>query len=105
MNYNWNWGVLLEEPYTGWVISGFGWTISVSIAAWVIAFSLGSVVGIMRTTNVRALRAIGTCYVELFRNIPALVQMFLWYFVFPELLPEKAGRHLLKTLVFSPALT
>ena len=91
MNYNWNWGVLLEEPYLGWVISGFGWTIVVSIAAWMIAFSLGSVVGIMRTTNVRTLRAIGTCYVETFRNIPLLVQMFLWYFVFPELLPEDAG--------------
>ena len=91
MNYNWNWGVLFEEPYLGWVISGFGWTIAVSIAAWVIAFSLGSVVGIMRTTRVKSLRAIGTCYVELFRNIPLLVQMFLWYFVFPELLPEKAG--------------
>ena len=91
MNYNWNWGVLLEEPYLDWVISGFGWTIVVSIAAWMIAFSLGSVVGIMRTTNVRTLRAIGTCYVETFRNIPLLVQMFLWYFVFPELLPEDAG--------------
>jgi len=91
MNYNWNWGVLLEEPYLGWIISGFGWTIVVSIAAWMIAFSLGSVVGIMRTTNVRTLRAIGTCYVETFRNIPLLVQMFLWYFVFPELLPEDAG--------------
>ena len=91
MNYNWNWGVLLEEPYLDWIISGFGWTIVVSIAAWMIAFSLGSVVGIMRTTNVRTLRAIGTCYVETFRNIPLLVQMFLWYFVFPELLPEDAG--------------
>lgn len=91
MNYNWNWGVLLEEPYLGWVISGFGWTIAVALAAWVIAFSLGSVVGIMRTTNIRILRIIGTCYVEIFRNVPALVQMFLWYFVFPELLPEKAG--------------
>jgi len=91
MDYNWNWGVLLEDPYLGWVISGFGWTIAVSLAAWVIAFSLGSVIGIMRTTKLASLRAIGTCYVELFRNVPALVQMFLWYFVFPELLPESAG--------------
>lgn len=91
MNYNWDWGVLLQDPYFGWVVSGFGWTITVSLVAWVLAFSLGSVVGILRTTDSKFLRAIGTGYVELFRNIPLLVQMFLWYFVFPELLPENAG--------------
>ncbi len=91
MNYNWYWGVLFEEPYFGWIVSGFGWTITVSLAAWVLAFSLGSVIGIMRTTDSLLLRAIGTGYVETFRNIPLLVQMFLWYFIFPELLPEAAG--------------
>lgn len=91
MQYNWNWGVLLQDPYFGWVWSGLGWTIMTACAAWVIAFSLGSVIGVMRTTNIGVLRAIGTAYVELFRNVPLLVQMFLWYFVFPELLPSDAG--------------
>jgi len=91
MNYNWDWGVLIREPYFEWLVTGFGWTISVSIAAWILAFSLGSVVGIARTTDSKILRGIGTAYVETFRNIPLLVQMFLWYFVFPELLPEDAG--------------
>jgi len=91
MNYNWDWGVLIREPYFEWLVSGFLWTISVSIAAWILAFSLGSVVGIARTTNSKILRGFGTCYVETFRNIPLLVQMFLWYFVFPELLPDDAG--------------
>ncbi|MCP4767230.1 MAG: amino acid ABC transporter permease [Gammaproteobacteria bacterium] len=91
MNYNWDWGVLIREPYFEWLVSGFLWTVSVSIAAWILAFSLGSVVGIARTTEIKWLRGIATCYVEIFRNIPLLVQMFLWYFVFPELLPEDAG--------------
>jgi glutamate/aspartate transport system permease protein len=91
MSYNWDWGVLFREPYFGWLVSGFGWTVAVSLTAWVIAFSLGSVVGILRTTPSPTLRLIGACYVELFRNVPLLVQMFLWYFVFPELLPEEAG--------------
>ncbi|MCP5084028.1 MAG: amino acid ABC transporter permease [Alphaproteobacteria bacterium] len=91
MNYNWDWGVLVREPYLEWLTSGFTWTIVVSLTAWVLAFSLGSVIGIMRTTNSNLLRRIATCYVELFRNIPLLVQMFLWYFVFPELLPQDAG--------------
>jgi len=91
MSYNWDWGVLSREPYIDWLISGFGWTITVSLAAWVLAFSLGSIIGIMRTTDSVLMRSVATGYVELFRNIPLLVQMFLWYFVFPELLPTDAG--------------
>jgi glutamate/aspartate transport system permease protein len=91
MQYNWNWGILLQAPYFGWIISGLGWTIATACAAWVIAFTLGSVIGVMRTTNVPVLRVIGAAYVELFRNVPLLVQMFLWFFVFPELLPKAAG--------------
>lgn len=91
MQYNWNWGVLLQDPYFGWIWSGLGWTIMTACAAWVIAFTLGSIIGVMRTTSIGWLRAIGTAYVELFRNVPLLVQMFLWYFVFPELLPADAG--------------
>jgi len=91
MNYNWDWSVLISEPYMEWLISGFGWTISVSLLAWILAFSLGSIIGILRTVENTILRGIATGYVELFRNIPLLVQMFLWYFVFPELLPHDAG--------------
>jgi glutamate/aspartate transport system permease protein len=91
MNYNWNWSILISEPYLGWIVSGLGWTIIVSILAWVIAFTLGSLLGIMRTTSCQALRAVATTYVEIFRNIPLLVQFFLWYFIFPELLPSEAS--------------
>lgn len=91
MRYNWDWSVLITDPYLGWIISGFSWTLSVAAVAWVIAFSLGSVIGILRTLENPFLRGIGTAYVEFFRNIPLLVQMFLWYFVVPELLPEEAG--------------
>src|SRR5207302_409834 len=44
-----------------------------------------------RTTPNPWLVRLGTAYVELFRNIPLLVQMFLWYFVLPELLPTHLG--------------
>jgi glutamate/aspartate transport system permease protein len=91
MNYNWDWGVLFREPYLDWLISGFLWTIFVSLGAWILAFTLGSIVGIARTVDNNWARGIATCYVEIFRNIPLLVQMFLWYFVFPELLPDDAG--------------
>lgn len=102
MNYNWDWSILFcmvqdiaagcTQPYFYWIASGFGWTVSVAAAAWVIAFSLGSVIGICRTLENPILRGIATVYVTVFRNIPLLVQMFLWYFVVPELLPEETGK-------------
>lgn len=77
--------------YLDWVYSGIKWTLLVSICAWVIAFTLGSVLGVMRSTRVWWLNVPATAYVELFRNIPLLVQMFIWYFVVPEIVPKALG--------------
>jgi len=101
MNYNWDWSVLFKEPYLEWLLSGFMWTFLVAIAAWAIALLVGSLVGICRTVPNRHVRLIATSYVELFRNVPLLVQMFLWYFVFPEVVPDDMG-HWLKRDVPNP---
>lgn len=77
--------------YLGWLASGTMWTLLVSVFAWFIAFTLGSILGVLRTTPLRIPRALATAYVEVFRNIPLLVQMFLWYFVMPEVLPKQWG--------------
>jgi glutamate/aspartate transport system permease protein len=70
---------------------GLGWTLATALVAWVFALLIGSVVGTLRTTsNTWVVRA-GNFYVEIFRNIPLIVQMFLWFFVFPELLPTSWG--------------
>jgi His/Glu/Gln/Arg/opine family amino acid ABC transporter permease subunit len=97
MNYHWNWGIFLEqvkggdETYLNWLLTGFGWTVAVSLSAWLIALSLGILFGILRTVPSRTLVAVATAWVELFRNVPLLVQMFLWFFVVPELLPADWG--------------
>lgn len=97
MNYNWNWGILLApEPggsgtYLWYLVVGLGWTLATALAAWVIALALGSVIGTLRTTPYRWVVRLGNAYVELFRNIPLIVQMFLWFFVVPELLPKGLG--------------
>ncbi len=97
MKYNWNWGIFWDPApdgagvYFSWLISGLGWTIATALAAWIIALAVGTVVGTLRTTPVGWVVKLGDAYVELFRNIPLLVQMFLWYFVLPELLPKALG--------------
>ena len=97
MNYNWNWGIFFEQSpegtgtYLAALVSGAKWTLVTGVFAWVIALSLGSVIGIIRTLPSKVAYGFATAYVELFRNIPILVQLFLWYFVLPELLPRTAG--------------
>jgi glutamate/aspartate transport system permease protein len=97
VNYNWHWGVLLEtEPggtgtYLHYLIVGLGWTLVTALAAWVIALLIGAFIGTIRTTPIRWAVRLGNLYVEIFRNIPLIVQMFLWFFVVPELLPKEVG--------------
>jgi glutamate/aspartate transport system permease protein len=96
-SYNWNWLVFFDEVATGgekyyqWIISGLLWTIATSLAAWVIALILGVMVGVIRTLPIKGWVLLGDSYVEIFRNIPLIVQMFLWFFVLPELVPSNLG--------------
>lgn len=97
MTYDWRWSVFLERTpagdstYLGWILAGLGTTVGLSVAAWILALALGSVVGILRTVPGRVPRAFASAWVELFRNVPLLVQLFLWYFVAPELVPRGLG--------------
>ncbi|MBC7942403.1 MAG: amino acid ABC transporter permease [Chitinophagaceae bacterium] len=98
MSYQWDWGVLFREPYFGWLLTGLRWTLLISLLAFTLALLLGVAVGVLRTLPSRGARAAGTAYVQLFRGIPLLVQLFLWYFVVPEVLPEAAGTWLKREL-------
>lgn len=76
-----------EITYLDWMLSAWGWTLTVSVLALVLALIVGAVMGVLRTTPSRLLVLIGDIWTELFRNIPVLVQVFLWYFVAPEFIP------------------
>ena len=97
MNYPWNWKIFFDaEPggtgtYLQYLIVGLGWTIATALAAWVIALVVGAIVGTVRTTPLRWAVRLGNAYVEIFRNVPLIVQMFLWFFVMPELVPTGIG--------------
>lgn len=94
MGSNWDWQVYLQDPggkyptYWEWMLSAWGWTVSVALLALIVALVLGSLVGIIRTLpDSPWLVRLGNAWVELFRNIPLLVQIFLWYHVIPAVLP------------------
>jgi len=76
-----------DGAYWQWIVEGLYWTLAISGVAWVIAMIVGAIIGTIRTTGNPWLVHFGNAWVELFRNIPLLVQMFLWYFVIPEFIP------------------
>ena len=110
MNYNWNWSVFWDPTpegsgtYFDTLMNGLMWTILTALAAWTVAFVLGSAIGIMRTLPSKALFRLGNAYIELFRNIPLLVQLFIWFFVVPELVPHALGTWI-KQLTYGPFYT
>ena len=88
MGSKWDWQIFLQDTgggrtYLEWLMSAWGWTLSVAGCALVIALVLGSLMGILRTVPSKGLMLLGNAWTELFRNIPLLVQVFLWYHVLP----------------------
>ncbi len=101
---NWDWQVFCKErtssevvpgcfgsgrdvTYLDWILQAWGWTLSVAALALVVAMVVGSLMGIFRTAPSKPLVWLGNAWTELFRNIPLLVQIFLWYHVLPALIP------------------
>ena len=86
----WDWQFFLQDTgggrtYLDWMISAWGWTLSVSLLGLAVALVAGSLMGILRTVPSRGLQLLGNAWTELFRNIPLLVQIFLWYHVIPSI--------------------
>lgn len=98
MGSNWDWQVYLQDPggkfptYWQWMLSAWGWTLTVALLALIVALVLGSLIGIIRTLpDSPWLTRFGNAWVELFRNVPLLVQIFLWYHVIPAVFTPMKG--------------
>jgi len=102
---NWEWQVFCKDTidgevvprcfgsggtvtYLDWMLSAWGWTVSVSVCALILALVVGSIIGVLRTLpDSPWVVRLGNAWVELFRNVPLLVQIFIWYYVVPALIP------------------
>ncbi|MDR0274344.1 MAG: amino acid ABC transporter permease [Burkholderiaceae bacterium] len=85
---SWDWSFLKADPggkiptYWQWLVSAWGWTAAVAACSLALALVAGSVVGVLRTLTGHTWWArLGAVWVELFRNIPLLVQLFVWRYV------------------------
>lgn len=94
IHYAWDWSVIpqylfrYDETRRSWVpnllLQGFLTTLKISIWATVLSILVGTILGIMRTTRSTFNRLFSRTYVELVRNIPPLVLIFIFYFFFSD---------------------
>lgn len=78
---------VLQGQYLDWLIKGALTTLWLFATAWVCAFVLAIILVALRMLQLRPLEWLISAFVNYHRNVPGLVQIFVWYFGIPELLP------------------
>ena len=116
--YHWNWApipnfLLRWDALRGWVpnllLQGLATTLRLSVWGMLLAGLLGAAVAMARISRLLLLRLCGRAYIELMRNTPPLVLVFVGYFfvasqIMPFLPIEALGRWLPDILVGDPRL-
>jgi len=90
LNYHWQWGAIpqflfrYDQKSGGWttnyLMQGLFTTLRLSIWSALLAIVFGTVMGLLRTSESLFNRMIARTYVELMRNLPPLVIIFIFYF-------------------------
>jgi polar amino acid transport system permease protein len=88
MGYVFDPAAVLTGQYLDWFIWGIATTIALTLAAWLLGMTIGIILTLVRMLPFRPLEWLVAAYVEYHRNVPLLVQILVWYFGVPQLLPR-----------------
>ena len=83
-------GPILTGEYAALMLQGAELTLKLMLGAWLLAMSLAFLLVVVRLTHNKLAVALVAGYVAYHRNVPTLVQLMLWYFGVPTLLPDSA---------------
>lgn len=92
MNYTFNWQMIFSGQYLDWILEGFRLSISLMVVSSIIAVIVGIAFTFLSLSRHRALRFVSQAYIELCRNIPTLVWIFFFFFVFPAFFPQEVSK-------------
>lgn len=92
MRYTFDWPLVFSGQYLDWLIEGFKTSISLMVVSSVLAVAVGILVCFGSISKSRVLRFITSAYIELCRNIPTLIWLMFFYYVFPEFFSEEVSR-------------
>lgn len=99
MHYQWDFSFFLA--HTDLILQGLANTLKLAVTTLFLGLAIGVVVGVARTSRSAVWRLVGTCYVEIFRNIPAMVLIFWFYFAVPVLIGVQNDRFLCAALALT----
>jgi len=91
--YDFDWAVFFVEGQYGHMgdlmVNGLNSTLTITLYSAVIALAFGTIFGLARLSSFKPVYWLATCYVEIFRNTPLLIQLFFWNFALPYAFPEE----------------
>lgn len=90
LNYTWNWGIMPQFLFrydqesgqwvTNYLVQGLLTTVRLSLWSSILALLLGLAMALARTGRILYWQLVARSYIELMRNLPPLVIIFLFYF-------------------------
>ena len=92
MRYTFNWPLVFSGQYLEWLIEGVKTSVSLMVVSSVLAIAIGILVCFVSISKNRVLRFIASAYIEICRNIPTLIWLMFFYYVFPEFFSEEVSR-------------
>jgi polar amino acid transport system permease protein len=81
---------IFAAPNLDHLLRGLEYTVLLTVASWILAVALGTVLAMLRSTGHPLVEKLVAGYVAYHQNVPMLAQLFLWYFGLPTLLPDQA---------------
>ncbi|MDH7800792.1 MULTISPECIES: amino acid ABC transporter permease [unclassified Rhizobium] len=80
---------ILTGEYGEFLLEGVRLTLMLFVSSWVLSISVALLLTWIGNLQLKSARFLVLAYVEYHRNVPLLVQLFIWYFAIPQLFPAK----------------
>jgi polar amino acid transport system permease protein len=94
MGYQFDFGKVLQGEYLELILEGLQATMVVFVFSWIIGLVLAVVLTVIRAVEFKPTQFLVAAFVEYHRNVPMLIQLFVWYFGFAVVLPDAVNDYL-----------
>ena len=78
---------MLVQKYSGLFLEGMGYTLLLALITVTFGTVLGTLVALAKMGKFKVLSFLATAYIEIMRGTPLLLQLYLFYFLVPQMLP------------------
>ncbi len=94
MGYQLDFSKVLQGEYLDLILQGLQTTLVLFAISWIIGLVLAIILTVIRSINFKPTQFLVAAFVEYHRNVPILIQLFVWYFGFAVILPDAVNDYL-----------